>query len=597
MRGFVVVLMALVIAVASGVAVVAAVDNTPGQPLFHLEAARYRSSMVMTETTRPDSMNLISCPSERDCVAVSQFPIRLYWSDDGGHSFSIARATTDVAWYDVDTLACASPLRCVAAGSGAQNSAFAFVTSDGGRFWAAARVPRGGEGFNALSCPTPATCFAVLDSMTDVEQVLHSDDGGSRWTVAGRVTMLPGPSGFGSLSCPAPSTCYLAGELPASSSSHTPSPALEVSLDGGRRWTPAETPPGTTSLDGIECTSPQVCLARLSSESGSVIERTGDGGHSWALRYRTRAGGRTALTCFSAQVCSALIDVHLLTTTDGGISWNEASLPAGAPWFFGALDVSCVTARRCFVVGAELFGPAVLATTADGGATWQLDSLGEGPQLQWFSCWSAEDCLATSRNIGEQLFSMAGRPPELRVIPEQLGGTYIIGCNPAGTCLVYGHSFTLRTGVRVGFVRTGDGGRSAAFLPFDTQTQAPPTASCPTASSCVIVAPGLVQGHLAATAYRAVVSQPSASWRDRSSARRSRRARPRCSRPRFRAPPLPTASSCYSPRPRTAQLPMGSASWSARVTAAQPGSSSRSLARSRMSRPRPAVRRRTARCS
>jgi photosystem II stability/assembly factor-like uncharacterized protein len=216
--------------------------------------------------------------------------------------------------------------------------------------------------------------------------------------------------------------------------------------DGGRTWL-LDTVPGASGLDlrAIAATSLKVAHA-ISIGDSSRIYRTTDGGRSWSLRWSgTRKGTfLDAIQFWDARHGMAMSDpvdgrFLLLTTDDGGTTWNEIPaerIPPALPgegafaasgsclavfgtsdvWFgtggaavarvyysadrgkswtvhdtpiragvasAGIFSVAFRDARRGVIAGGDYKEPALrgrnLAVTSDGGVTWTLTDSATSP--------------------------------------------------------------------------------------------------------------------------------------------------------------------------------------------------------------------------
>jgi hypothetical protein len=91
---------------------------------------------------------------------------------------------------------------------------------------------------------------------------------------------------------------------------------------------------------------------------------------------QTTPDGHKVISCSSG---STTLVSGVVTTSDGGLTWQEQALPANVPE--PALsDVSCASGSLCFVSGEEAVpqqvgsgyngGSALVLGTSDGGTTW-----------------------------------------------------------------------------------------------------------------------------------------------------------------------------------------------------------------------------------
>lgn len=166
--------------------------------------------------------------------------------------------------------------------------------------------------YYAASCPTAQVCLATGQTRSGRPLESVTRNGGATWTT----TSLAVPGTLGLLSCSDPTTC-VAGYF--RTTVH-----MRRTVDGGRTWLPAATPP-VTNLQSIACPTAEQCLAVGGAE---------------------RSGAGTA---------------QAIATADGGTTWHKVAVPAPAS------SVSCADAAHCWVSGSF---DKVWATDA-AGATWR----------------------------------------------------------------------------------------------------------------------------------------------------------------------------------------------------------------------------------
>jgi photosystem II stability/assembly factor-like uncharacterized protein len=117
--------------------------------------------------------------------------------------------------------------------------------------------------------------------------------------------------------------------------------------------------------------------------SGSVLERTTDGGATWSTVTlpQPRPNALCGLSIASSQVIygvgSYAGPARVIKSVDGGVNWSSQDL---APLMSTAIDVYFRSATEGFVVGSVGSFPnsnrSVVLHTTDGGATWQQRFVG-----------------------------------------------------------------------------------------------------------------------------------------------------------------------------------------------------------------------------
>lgn len=251
------------------------------------------ASWVVRPARLAASLASVSCTSALDCVAVGSLggaPVAER-TVDGGARWSVssvpkaAGALSDVAcaasvcvavtvaggavrsgdggatWVTtplsaMSAVACPTPRACVAVGENDEGSTDVARTTDGGAHWIEQAYPSVGAGFDAVSCPTATTCFA-LGAVADVgpgEQepgVFVSTDGAVSWHLRGsppwqgEVADTPA-----AIACKG-STCAVVLAAPP----YDPRQAtVSTSTDGGIEWSMDAMPPGDLAPDGLAAT-------------------------------------------------------------------------------------------------------------------------------------------------------------------------------------------------------------------------------------------------------------------------------------------------------------------------------------------------------
>jgi hypothetical protein len=213
----------------------------------------------------------------------------------------------------------------------------------------------------------------------------------------------------GYLTCPTSLTCYVTGDSTVSSSGPVVLGTLYVSNDGALSWSVLPLPAGVDFTTPLTCSSADDCAAGATDKGQPVFVSTVDGGHSFTINPLPSADGRLySLSCPSTGFCAGLagtsadanlnpIDATFLSTTDGGLTFSDSSLPAGDS--MEALD--CRTATNCVAVGTSDqlgisdWSSGVVASTSNSGASWTSGALPEGFGINYLSrltCVDAEHC-------------------------------------------------------------------------------------------------------------------------------------------------------------------------------------------------------------
>ncbi len=281
-------------------------------------------------------------------------------------------------------IACPAPAECVATGAAGEVE----VTRDAGEHWHTVTTGVTGR-LLAVTCTSQLHCIAVGDGGAAV----ITDDGGARWRRArsGTTEELDG------ISCPNPRQCVAVGYLGT----------VIGSVNAGVTWKTASSLDG--ELTSISCRI-TICAAvtlRTALDSPAMEYVSGDLGVSWVGQPLDTDRNFFGVDCITAHVCRAVGDEGSVdSTTDGGASWNDFTLPeygalhtvacprvtyclaagdmgvifrrSGSGWTqvapIGAVasrqvveGIACPTLQRCWAVGDQ----GTVVATRDGGRTWR----------------------------------------------------------------------------------------------------------------------------------------------------------------------------------------------------------------------------------
>jgi photosystem II stability/assembly factor-like uncharacterized protein len=309
-----------------------------------------------------------------------------------------------------------------------------------------------------IHCASATTCYALGSDLdgSNRGQLLVTTDSGESW----QPVNLPAHLGWnGAMSCVGASTCAILG-MKASGAT-----VFVETSDGGRSWS---SHPGPSQLDsssghatsvpaiaGLACTSVTHCTA-VAAASGSVGSSsaftTSDSGAAWSestvpVTVEDSAGlNMSPLQCQSSGACIVAgftpgSDGEALSagySTDGGASWQAASVPAGT---FGVASISCPETDDCLMVsyGGGVGTSTVLHST-DSGRSWSLVSPGGLPRslLTGISCPSSADCWTSGGTTGPSF--PRGQSKSLLALSTDNGQTWQQATLPSGISAVEGVS-------------------------------------------------------------------------------------------------------------------------------------------------------------
>ncbi len=513
-------LVAALVAAAAGFGVSYAVR--PSSPSRHGSDAAVATVHSLTWSSRElgsAAFSATACATAQHCFA---FGLGGFFatSDDGGTSWSVSQRA-GMSQLTVLATTCPSARRCVALAekgdpsayppAAAQPAGVALVSDDGGRSWSPARVRGAAVQFlGGLACPSVKDCYATGVAADGTRPargfLLVSSDGGIEWTTRRR-----GPAyGLGrALACPGVGRCFAVGGPRG----------IVATSDGGLRWTEESEPMGAGGIPGISalaCSSLTTC-AGVGSEPHPgypVVVTTGDGGSSWrfaqlsysapssspafgALVEDMAGGGFTAVSCAAPRcvaVAESIPEVGLLASSgDGGRTWQFSVLGGGGS-FSG---VTCA-GGGCIAAGTVGEGSALLAL-GSRGRHWSKSYVGPATDMTSLSCPSTHHCVAAG---------VAAPVPVVGAVTESDdgGAHWSAGRLPAGPeaivaldCPTTRHCLALAdvaappklaqqgNDVVAEILSSDDGGRSWRG---DLVTAPPDTLdalSCPTASTCYAV--------------------------------------------------------------------------------------------------------------
>lgn len=345
-------------------------------------------AVVQVTVATPPANELfgVSCVSPTNCVAVgldgnayrgTGGPLAERWN---GRTWKIARVPLPAGATsgELSGVSCKSAAACVAVGLYLDGAGAGIPLAEtwNGRTWTPRTLPTpaGGTGviLSGVSCTSVMHCVAVGEYFTggNAAAIAESWNGG-RWTAA--TPPVPAGSVLGDLntvSCPSARYCVAVGESAANAGS-----SVLVDAWNGRGWREmAARPPGGfthAELNGVWCTSAANCVA--------VGRGSGGGG----------------LTGF--------------TEVWNGSTWRSArvSWPRGAA-NSGLVGVSCVSAKRCVMVGYLGMNPGADGNTGRAaavtwdGRTWTVTKVpaparGKASLFNGVSCLSAGSCVAAGQ--------------------------------------------------------------------------------------------------------------------------------------------------------------------------------------------------------
>ncbi len=276
-------------------------------------------------------------------------------------------------------------------------------------------LPSGGEP-NAVSCPSPQSCYAVGLATGLQPFAAHWD--GSAWTTHTLQVVPSGDAQLVGVSCTSDSFCMAVGSI-------SPGVPLAERWDG-KSWTqltapPAPYPPDTsgnvagTALSAVSCTSSSFCVAvgqvgtNQSASSFSPVAELWNG-VAWTVQTNfspapPQGSALYGVSCTAPNACTAVGTQNAVTgygpyvQSSGqtyaakwdGLLWKSQTTPnPGGSNYSQLQSVACSSATTCTAVG---FGGGGLVEQSVGN-TWALQSTPSSGSLYGVSCPSGNECLA-----------------------------------------------------------------------------------------------------------------------------------------------------------------------------------------------------------
>ena len=224
-----------------------------------------------------------------------------------------------------------------------------------------------------VSCPSPATCYAVTDSLAAPPNIIKTTDAGSVWK-AQSLPLARLQQSLYTVSCSSTTACAVGGAL-NNASDHL---LIDSTSDGGTKWIAGSLRPTETLglVSGMSCVK-ESCVAVGEAEESDPVQiwKKPGGTTSWDADGWSYGGGPSqlgildAVACPSATVCYAVGQATTGTTaaiydsTNGGSSWHPAALSSS----IADLEaISCAGITICEAVGTTTNDRTAVVTTTDG---------------------------------------------------------------------------------------------------------------------------------------------------------------------------------------------------------------------------------------
>lgn len=262
-----------------------------------------------------------------------------------------------------------------------------------------------------ISCPTTSICFAVGSTSDNNALIEQSTDSGQSWR---ELTSPQFAITFWApfIDCPDAEHCVAVGgprQIPGGTTY-----ALYTS-DGGATWSSSIVSTTGNDPSGLSCVGDSRCFVTEGGNdtTDSQVDVTTDGGSTWTASPKIEptgpgitpaAFGLDSIACVSATECVAEAEEDYFTdtevpvlvaydtlasSTDGGATWQQEALPAS-----GGGAVACPTATHCLMASDQAVESL---TTTDNGSSWTITNEpvpGLDSSFHDISCPTAVNCVA-----------------------------------------------------------------------------------------------------------------------------------------------------------------------------------------------------------
>jgi hypothetical protein len=399
-----------------------------------------------------DSINAVTCAAPGDCVIGGN--THIFEGDVGYENHAFVISESNGVWGEplfvgggdgyqssVNSVACASPGNCVAAGYDSVNTVStgyvlaigAFIASEADGVWGASEQVPGttalnqGDNFgevSSVSCPAPGDC-AVTGYIDNQSEFVDSETNGA-WGTAQLVPGYSGTSTYGGdnsefwsdapvISCSQPGDCVVAGnDNDTASGAEVTSVATEANGTWGSSGPLPGIAAGGGAVTSVDCTASGDCTAGGWTDSGKTqlpfVAGYSDG--TWtsqqvpglAALSSSASGGSSqvaALSCTAPGDCVAGGGFQASASDQGAFiadevngSWQAAREVPGtkpAPNAPSVSGISCTASGDCSaILGSDI----VDETNGTWGLAYPVAGPTGGQVLDVISCAAPDACLA-----------------------------------------------------------------------------------------------------------------------------------------------------------------------------------------------------------
>jgi hypothetical protein len=196
--------------------------------------------------------------------------------------------------------------------------------------------------------------------------------------------------------------------------------AAVVAGSSAAPWTNVAYPPQYAAghLFTLSCATPNACFGVGASQTGAEILSTLDGGTTWnndsypASTNLQTNGHLFSIFCATASACETVgtapngagSQLVIMGTTDGGTTWVNQPYPAGLTNAH-LFSVYCASAGACWALGGQSDGTPIILATTNGGSTWALQTYPSGLNLAGsgflsIACPTTKHCIISASGNG-----------------------------------------------------------------------------------------------------------------------------------------------------------------------------------------------------
>jgi hypothetical protein len=206
-------------------------------------------------------------------------------------------------------------------------------------------------------------------------------------------------------------------------------------------------PESVISLTSVSCPVAGSCFLLAGADYTPELLTTTNGGTTWDEDSIPTSAGLDAMTCPSATECIVVGAGIAMVTNSDGSSWTHPTIPSNA---YELSSVSCSTPSECVAVGytnSSPYGQLIIGTTSPT-TTWSDESApppatGSGQLLSDVTCPSVTVCIAVSgSNISSSSWVIrtvdGGATWTKQTVPRKTANVIGVSCGSKQDCVAVG---------------------------------------------------------------------------------------------------------------------------------------------------------------